>query len=203
MAARPRLFEELLRLLRGGASHRSVFLAWEMGVLDVLLPELASFLSDQPEDGGLVWRMLQRVDELTKERGEPLSDLVLCCVLLLEPMLECCENARDRMKMAGEFLEPVIDRLNVPRRIADAMRRIVALLPRLESGRGGRFQRTSLYVDASIVQGIRRDARIVPPLPVEEPEDDSQPEGRVAGRSKRRRRPRSGSAKTESVAEPS
>jgi poly(A) polymerase len=203
MAARPRLFEELLRLLRGGASHRSVFLAWEMGVLDVLLPELASFLSDQPEDGGLVWRMLQRVDELTKERGEPLSDLVLCCVLLLEPMLECCENSRDRMKMAGEFLEPVIDRLNVPRRIADAMRRIVALLPRLESGRGGRFQRTSLYVDASIVQGIRRDARIVPQLPVEEPEDDSQPEGRVAGRSKRRRRPRSGSAKTESVTEPS
>jgi poly(A) polymerase len=159
MAARPRLFEELLRLLRGGAAHRSIYLSWETGVLDVLLPELATFLSDQPEDGGLVWRMLGRVDEMTRERGEPLSDLVLCSALLIEPMLEHCENARDRMRMAGEFLEPLIDRLNVPRRIADAMRRIVALLPRLESGRGGRFQRTALFVDATIIQGIRRDAR--------------------------------------------
>ncbi|MGC4068526.1 MAG: polynucleotide adenylyltransferase PcnB [Polyangiaceae bacterium] len=95
MAARPRLFEELLRLLRGGAAHRSIYLAWETGVLDVLLPELATFLSDQPEDGGLVWRMLGRVDEMTRDRGEPLSDLVLCSALLLEPMLEFCENARD------------------------------------------------------------------------------------------------------------
>src|SRR5690606_3078006 len=32
MAARPRLFEEILRLMRGGAAHRSMWLAWETGV---------------------------------------------------------------------------------------------------------------------------------------------------------------------------
>jgi poly(A) polymerase len=165
-----------------------------MGVLDVLLPELATFLSDQPEEGGLIWRMLGRVDEMTRERGEPLSDLVLCSALLLEPMIEYCENARDRMRTAGEFLEPLIDRLNVPRRIADAMRRIVALLPRLESGRGGRFQRTALYVDASIVQGIRRDARMVEQIVETDKRDDTPAESLAPARPKRRRRGRPAAA---------
>jgi poly(A) polymerase len=38
MAARPRLFEEVMRLLREGASQTCIWLAWETGVLDVLLP---------------------------------------------------------------------------------------------------------------------------------------------------------------------
>jgi poly(A) polymerase len=201
MAARPRLFEELLRLMRGGAAHRSVYLAWETGVLDVLLPELASYLSDQPDEGGLSWRVLRVVDEMTRERGEPLSDLVLFCSLLLEPMIETCDFARDRMKMAGEFLEPLIDRLNVPRRIADAMRRIVALLPRLESGRGGRFQRTALFVDASIIQGIRREARQLPqPTVSAEEATEATTETKDKSRSRRRRR-RPGYSATETAPE--
>lgn len=192
MAARPRLFEEILRLLRGGGAQRSFYLAWEMGVLDVLLPELAAYLSDQPDQGGHFWRMLTRVDELTKERGEPLSDLVLCSVLLLEPMLEACEDARDRMRAAGDFLEPLSDRLNVPRRIADAMRRIVALLPRIEAGRGGRFQRTALYIDAALVQQILHDARDARDTKGKEPEVISAEP--APGRTRRRRRGRASSA---------
>src|SRR5690606_29173363 len=45
MAARPRLSEEVLRLMRGGASQRSIWLLWEMGLLDVLLPELSVYLA--------------------------------------------------------------------------------------------------------------------------------------------------------------
>lgn len=188
MAARPRLFEELLRLLRGGASHRSVYLAWETGVLDVLLPELATYLSDESESGGLLWRMLQRVDALTAEHGAPLPDLVLCAVLLIEPMLEACHSARDRMRCAGEFLEPLVDRLNVPRRIADALRRIVALLPRIDAGRGGRFQRTALFTDAVLVQSIRRHAQTASPS-VGEPKAAPSGQGITATRTRRRRRP--------------
>ena len=36
-AARPRVFEEILRLLRGGAAHRSMWLLWETGAMSVLL----------------------------------------------------------------------------------------------------------------------------------------------------------------------
>lgn len=154
MAARPRLFEELLRLLRGKASHRSVWLAWETGVLDVLLPELAAYLSDG-EGASRVWRMLSLVDEANRDSDEPLDDVVLWSVLLLEPLLEACDGARDRAEAAFEFLEPVVDRLSVPRRVVDAVRRIAAMMPRLQGGRSGRFARTQLYPLAQEVARIR------------------------------------------------
>ena len=96
-AAKPRLFEELLRLLREGAAHRSFWLAWETGVLDVLLPELSTYLADLPEDDDTFWRLLDEVDRRTKERGEPLDEVVLIAMLLLEPMREACVGrARSR-----------------------------------------------------------------------------------------------------------
>jgi len=144
-AARPRLFEEVLRLLRSGASRRAFWLAWETGVLDVLLPELSTYLADLPEDDNSVWRILQEVDRTTQERKSPLDDTVLWAMLLLEPMREACAGEKDRVEAAYAFLEPIVDRLNVPRRIADAVRRIVALMPRVEAGRTGRFARTQLY----------------------------------------------------------
>ena len=144
-AARPRLFEEVLRLLRSGASRRAFWLAWETGVLDVLLPELSTYLADLPEDDNSVWRILQEVDRTTLERKSPLDDTVLWAMLLLEPMREACAGEKDRVEAAYAFLEPIVDRLNVPRRIADAVRRIVALMPRVEAGRTGRFARTQLY----------------------------------------------------------
>ncbi|HEX4445260.1 MAG TPA: hypothetical protein VH044_00930, partial [Polyangiaceae bacterium] len=49
---------------------------------------------------------------------------------------------------ASEFLDPVIERVAVPRRIADGVRRIVAILPRLAAGKAGRFARTDLIVPA-------------------------------------------------------
>src|SRR5687768_5860067 len=87
-AARPRLFEEILRLMRGGGAHRSMWLAWELGILSVLLPELATFLDDDAGDGDAsrVWKLLAEVDRRTVERGAPFDDIVLSTLLLLEPM---------------------------------------------------------------------------------------------------------------------
>lgn len=157
-AARPRLFEEVLRLLRSGASRRAFFLAWETGVLDVLLPELSTYLADLPEDDNGVWQILRAVDRATVERGAPLDDTVLWAMLLLEPMREACAGESDRVEAAYAFLEPIVDRLNVPRRIADAVRRIVALMPRVEAGRTGRFARTNLYPALKDVVELRAAA---------------------------------------------
>jgi poly(A) polymerase len=156
-AAKPSLFEEILRLMREGAAHRALFLCWETGVMDVLLPELSTFLADRDEDDDRVWQLLQEIDRRTIESG-PLDDVVLWTVLLAEPLREACDGARDRVEMAHEFLEGVVDRLNVPRRIAESVRRIIALMPRLESGRGGRFSRTPLYPVAMEVLDIYRAA---------------------------------------------
>jgi poly(A) polymerase len=146
-AARPRVFEEILRLLRGGAAHRSMWLLWETGAMAVLLPELAAFLDDdEATEGGArrFFRKMDAVDAMTKARGRPLDDVVLWTVLLKEPLDEACEGERDRIRAASEFLDPVIERVAVPRRIADGVRRIVAILPRLTSGKSGRFGRTEL-----------------------------------------------------------
>lgn len=159
MAARPRLLEELLRLLRSGAAHRALWLCWETGVLDVLLPELAAFLADEPENGGLLWRMLWLADQWGQERGELPSDVVLCTSLLIEPLLEACEGTHDRVAAAADFLEPIVDRLNVPRRVTDCMRRIAAVMPRLEAGRVGRISRTTFWEEARQVLELRRRAR--------------------------------------------
>jgi poly(A) polymerase len=192
-AARPRLFEELLRLLREGAAHRSVWLAWETGVLDVLLPELSSYLADASEDDSVVWRLLTEVDNTTRRRGAPLEDTVLWTALLLETLREACLGAQDRMAAAYDFLEPIVERLSVPRRIADAMRRIVAALPRLESGRASRFTRTTLYSTALEVMNLSAAAReetsaaaLLSPRPAEAGVGPKPPRRR---RRRRRRRP--------------
>jgi poly(A) polymerase len=150
-AARPRLFEEILRLLRGGAAHRSMWLAWETGAMAVVLPELAAFLDDEEATVGGAKRFfgaMDAVDAMTRARGRPLDDVVLWTVLLKEPLDEACAGERDRIRCASEFLEPVVERVAVPRRIADGVRRIVAVLPRLAAGRAGRFARTELMGSA-------------------------------------------------------
>ncbi|HEX6277389.1 MAG TPA: polynucleotide adenylyltransferase PcnB [Polyangiaceae bacterium] len=153
-AAKPRLFEELLRLLREGAAHRSFWLLWETGVLDVLLPELATYLADLPERDETFWRVLDEVDRRTKARGQPVDEVVLIAMLLIEPLREACVGARDRVEAAHRFLEAIVDRLNVPRRVAEPVRRVAAMLPRIEAGRTGRFARTSLYPVAHEIASI-------------------------------------------------
>lgn len=146
-AARPRIFEELLRLLRGGAAHRSMWLLWEMGAMAILLPELSAFLDDDEATQGAgvrFWRKMDAIDRKTRDRGRPLDDIVLTTALLHEPLLEACEGERDVIRASYDFLEPIIARIAVPRRIADAARRILATLPRLQSGRPGRIARTEL-----------------------------------------------------------
>lgn len=151
MVAKPRLFEELLRLLRGGAAHRSVWLLWETGLLDELLPELSAYLYDAAPDDDRVWRLLDRIDIVTKEREAPPDDIVLLTLLLLEPLREACAGQHDRIASAHAFLEILTQRLAIPRRITDAMRRIIASLPRLEADKPGKFARTPLFAMAADV----------------------------------------------------
>jgi poly(A) polymerase len=74
-------------------------------------------------------------------------------------MKEACEGERDRVAAAYGFLDPVIARLAMSRRVADAVRRIVSILPRLGSGRAGRFTRSSLSDLALQIYEIERAAR--------------------------------------------
>jgi poly(A) polymerase len=176
-AARPRIFEEILRLLRGGAAHRSMWLLWEMGMLAVLIPELAAFLDDSDATSGgaeRFWRSMDAVDAMTKARGAPLDDVVLLTTLLREPLEEAIHGVRDRGQAALEFIEPIILRIALPRRIADAMRAILSMRPRLwaaarapatddDAPRLGRLARSDLVVAALDALEIELIARGVNP----------------------------------------
>ena len=147
LSARPRVAEEILRLMRGGQARRSIYIAWETGVLDVLLPELAALLYDAEGDdtpGARVWRQLAYIDERHRA-GDVLDDTVLWTLLLLEAMKEACEGQRDRAGAVAEFLDQLIERLAITRRSADGMRRIVAALPRVHNGKPGRLARSDAF----------------------------------------------------------
>lgn len=164
LAARPRVSEEILRLLRGQSARRTIFIAFEIGVLDVLLPEIASILYDDDTDTGprnRLFRVLEFVDRETKQRG-PLDDAVLWTLLLLEPLKEAADGARDKGLAVRDCLEPIIERLAIPRRHADAVRRLVGILPRLAAGKAGRFMHTDLYDLAVLVASADAYARGLP-----------------------------------------
>jgi poly(A) polymerase len=134
-----------------------MFLAWEMGLLHELLPELATLLDDVDGDDGpssRTFRLFAELDRRIHGRDEPFDDVVLWTVLMLNPMLEAIEGANDRVAAGMEFSEPVIERLAVHRRITDSMRRIVAVLPRLYAGKLGKFVRTELFDQAVAVAEI-------------------------------------------------
>ncbi len=182
-AARPRVFEEILRLMRAGAAHRSMWLMWEMGAMAILLPELSAFLDDDEatEDGSArFFATMTLLDKKTREEGA-LDDVTLMTALLYEPLAEAVHGVRDVMGAVNDFLDPVIDRIAMPRRIADAIRRIMFMVPRIVAGKLGRFTRTDLYLPAldvaelvlgargrstNAIQALRRDA--LPPPPTRE-----------------------------------
>jgi poly(A) polymerase len=159
-AARPRIFEEVLRLLRGGASHRSMYLMWETGVMALLLPELASFLDDDAgTERARLFARLDALDGRTHELGKALDDVVLFTTLLRGPAAEACAGTRDVGGAVLDFLEPVVERIALPRRIADAMRRIFVVQARVQHGRLGRFARSDLARLALDVLEIEKRAR--------------------------------------------
>jgi len=182
-AARPRVFEEILRLMRAGASHRSMWLLWEMGCMAILLPELSAFLDDDEatDDGSArFFGIMSALDEKTRASGA-LDDVVLMTALLYEPLEEAVHGVRDLMGAVNDFLDPVIDRIAMPRRIADAIRRIMFMVPRILAGKTGRFARTELFLPAldvaelvlvargrstNAIEAMRREA--APPAPPRE-----------------------------------
>lgn len=62
-AAIPRLLEEVMRMLLGGGASRSVALMHELGILDLLLPEIAAFLDSVSEaDRAQFYALLHALD---------------------------------------------------------------------------------------------------------------------------------------------
>jgi poly(A) polymerase len=190
-SAPPRVLEEVLRLLRGGAAHRSIYVAWDVGVLGVVLPELSAHLEDQAEDAEQLWERLAAVDRLHADGRLP-GDAVLIAALLLGPLHEAVAGTRDPGGAFEEFFEEMVERLALPRRTRDRMRLIFAAQRRLDRGKFGPLRRREFFSDALSLFEIRciAEGRELPDWVEEaaEPRGDSvrPPPRRRRSRSRRR-----------------
>jgi poly(A) polymerase len=157
-ASPPRTFEEILRLLRGGASHRSFYLLWDTGLLAVLLPELAAYVDDVGEAADLVWKRLYALDRLASDGKLP-SDTILLSVLLMSPAEEYMEGERDPAVAFDSFVEDMALRFTIPRRIRERMRVLLSVQKRLRDAKVGNIARREFFADAALLHGIDCEAR--------------------------------------------
>lgn len=180
-SAPPRTFEEILRLMRGGAAQRSIYLMWDTGLLSVVLPELAAYLDEGGNEADLVWKRLAAIDALHKKEQLP-GDAVLLAALMQGPAEEYMDGARDPALAFDEFFEDVAQRFSVPRRIKDRMRQLLASQKRLRNGKVGNMSRRESFSDAAtlfLIECMARDVR--PPDWIRDP-------SRYADAPRRRRR---------------
>jgi poly(A) polymerase len=138
-AAPPRILEEILRMLRGGAALACYRLLRELGLLEVVLPRLDRFLSST-EDSAFVdrmrfWEFLETVDEL-RRNGQEISNGVLAGAILLHP-IRAAAQARgldlENPDHIEELLAPHATEMHLPRRDTERLRLAITLLPRLQA----------------------------------------------------------------------
>ncbi|MBL8603831.1 MAG: polynucleotide adenylyltransferase PcnB [Myxococcales bacterium] len=166
-AARPRLFEEFLRLLRGGAARASFELAWDTGVLSVVLPELSAFLDDEPAGRSRTWQRLEAIDREVAN-GQCPPDAVLFAALLLDPTEEYLQGSRDLVNAITEFYEDIQERLAISRRLYDRVRQIAVVQRRFRMGKSASMKHREWYGEAELLFDLDRIARAsVRPMKVE------------------------------------
>lgn len=157
-AARPRLLEEVLRLCRGGASRRSFWLAQDTGVLAVILPELAAFIDDDAQGAPRFWQRMAALDALVQRHRTP-GDAVLLAALLYDPALEAMDGTRDVVGAVTEFLDGLLARLAIPRRLFDRVRTLLAVQRRIRQNRVGTMNKREWWPEALLVSQLEAMAR--------------------------------------------
>jgi poly(A) polymerase len=198
-AAKARLFEEVLRLLRGGAAHRSVWLAWETGVLAVLVPQVSAMLDDEAQRTRELWRRLDAIDAVVAQGRVP-SDTVLLAAFLTGAIEEALEGAEDPLEAYEELMAGLTELLALPRRIKERMRVVIGCQRRLRTNKLGTLPQREFWKDALDLYEIECLARGIEPTLLAtdaarlEPRELRPPEarwgGEGGGEGKRRRRRR-------------
>ena len=106
-----RLWEELLKVMRSGASKQAIALGAKTGFLDSFLPDYAAVYAERKADCELT---LGGLDRLVKERGVAPPDHVLVSALLL-PMLD----AHQPRRKAEQILSHWNETFRIPNRLRE------------------------------------------------------------------------------------
>jgi poly(A) polymerase len=142
-SAPPRVTEELAQMLRGGHALPTFLLLREVGLLDALLPELATVLREiDPEHphgtGHLFWALLDALDA-ERRRGRPFDDAVLFALLVL-PVVRAevrrrAPGAEPAPAMLATLIEdiatPIAIRMAWPHAVSHRIKQALSIVGRL------------------------------------------------------------------------
>jgi poly(A) polymerase len=129
-----RVTEEFFRLLRMGAAKRSMELLSEMGLLQVMVPEFASWVTQTSEDHPARERLpryLDALDVVFRETGTTPSNAVVVAALALPrfavAIAEEGDNIRDIGELINQLVSPILVPLRGSRRDSDNARQLLLL----------------------------------------------------------------------------
>jgi poly(A) polymerase len=133
--AQARVSEEFFRLLRAGAARRSFELLLGTGLLEVLAPDLARALREEPVDEpGRVrlarfWAYLAAVDRSTISHEETPSDALVLATLLLPPLRDALHPDTAAFPNPGQLVlqsaQSIVEQLKASRRDSELARQIL------------------------------------------------------------------------------
>ncbi len=143
-AAKPRVFEEILRLLRSGKAYTAVALLWDAGLLKILLPEIAVYAGEPKEAHEGMWQRLKAMDAHVQKAGA-VDDAVLLAVLFYDAVTDALHGAEDRLAAFDSFIEPINRRFTIPRRLRERMLAIIIAQKRILRGKAHTLSHRSYY----------------------------------------------------------
>jgi poly(A) polymerase len=140
-AASPRILEEFNRFCRSGAGRRSFELAFDTGVFEVILPELADTYADSGRPRKILFALLDAIDtRWTDGRevypGEIFSSLLFAAVApglgwSLDPGAPAARDGRDARTLVDDALRPIALRLRIARKDQEHIRQTLTTLQRM------------------------------------------------------------------------
>ena len=140
-AAVPRLLEEIVRMLWGGAAGRSFELLAELELLEILMPEVAAFLGRPADDP---WGPMRTLHKALNRRckGQPaVQNGVLLATLYWPLYVALIEDLPERphgrylRPLAESLVAPAAVRLRIPRRDVATLVAVLEGQYRLEAAR--------------------------------------------------------------------
>lgn len=132
-AAPPRVFEEILRLLRSGTALGAFRKLRSCGALDVILPDVEDHLAEVSEsEAAEFWRLLEALDGEV-HRGYQPSTAVCVALLLHDRIVRQTDpetrslpgNSKELNHVAGELIAPIADLARLSRKDSGRARRII------------------------------------------------------------------------------
>ncbi|MCE9595019.1 MAG: polynucleotide adenylyltransferase PcnB [Planctomycetes bacterium] len=148
-SAKPRVLEEILRLLRSGTSLGAFRMLRACGALHVILPQVDEFLGkrDDPDPAShdradSYWRLLEALDSEVHAGAAPTPAVciaVLCLRLIERDAADHQREAGDLVESASDFLEPFALTMRLSRRDGGRAQRIIVQQRRFSQTASKRF----------------------------------------------------------------